>query len=209
MVWQARLNCFYFPVGGQPWRCRHRLSDAPTYRGGPSPRLCLASRRRCGWVGSLCGVALSYSTPPPTVLSFTGLLPSALATSPLPRRSSSLPVGGCGLLFRWLLSCCCFSLLSRHGVDVVFPSESYLLSPKVCCVELDLELGKSLVRPLSVMTTTAFPNVIFRLGIQIHLVCRVKTQFVPFWKAEQWRCSHHSLFGSIVLHDIFARSSHT
>jgi hypothetical protein len=148
------------PFMPHTWRCRHSLSDVPTYCGGPSPWLHLTSRCRCGRVGSFFGVSPSCSTPHSVELHPTAPF-SACYSSPLPRRRSSLPVGGCGSLFRWLLASCCFSLLSRHGLHVVFPSESYLLSPKVCCVELDLELGKSLARSLSVLTTTAFPNVVY------------------------------------------------
>jgi hypothetical protein len=40
-----------------------------------------------------------------------------------------------------------------------FHQNVYLRNPEVCCVELDLEHGESLARPLSMPTTDAFPNV--------------------------------------------------
>jgi hypothetical protein len=119
-------------------------------------------------------VELLRAEAPPTVLASPGCSPPQrlLLLSPY------LVVG----LHCWLAVVSHYSL---HGLYVVFPSERYLLSRKVRCVELDLELGKSLARPLSVLTMAAFPNVVFLLGIQIHLVCRMKTHFGPFWKDER------------------------
>jgi hypothetical protein len=79
-------------------------------------------------------------------------------SSPLTRPRSSLLIGCCGSLAR-----CLFLVALTPGCTPSSHWNVYLPSLKVPCVDLDLDLepGKRLALPRSVMTTAVFANVVF------------------------------------------------